>query len=1056
MKRSAFVVVGLLIGMVLMAAPVSKDEARQKAQQFLSRHSGNEAAARGMQQVKLQLKEGVAADQLFVFNVGQREGFVIVSGDDCTGDAILGYADSGEITAENMPTNLKAWLQGYADEIQWMKEHGVTNDVSAARALTATSTRTPVAEQMTCRWNQDAPYNKYCVFNSSQCVTGCVATAVAQVLSFHGKRIGTKTTTLKAIPAYTTEKNSYSVTEKPIREFDWSKMYDTYSSGDDAEKVEEMARLMEYVGAGVKMDYGTGSSGASSTSVPGMLKDYFGYDKNMQLVYRNDYLYSDWLDLIYEELTTNGPVLYSGQSTNGGHEFVIDGYDEEDYFYVNWGWGGDSNGFFKLSVLYSSEQGIGGSTAQSGYCFTQDAVIGVNPVAGGTDNSIRFTMSAVAVNSASYNRASASEDFTNVLLRMTMFNLTGETHDIDYRWALHDGESYTLLGETSTAEGLANNNGINGGLYVSFGAGLDDGDYRLVPVSKEHSAETWMPNFRSARYYIAATIAGNTLTLTPMGGASALTATLASSGNKVGSTVTVTATVANSGSVYSGDLKLMRSMGNDVYSYLAAQQVEIAAGATDDEVTFAFTPSSTGTFNLSLMDKDDRIIGTGSVVIVESDATKGTLSIADPDGITFDNAVGASYTGGFYGSTLRGHVTVKNTSEENDHNEGIKIAIWRYNGYNYSFLKRQSYDCDIPKNNGSQIIDFEFDDLTVGTDYLLTFEYVSKSVIEQSYSFSSFNGVTTIAADGTETTVAPSASIVVTDAVLSLDITATGVDGVVTSVTPNSNPNTLYFVGNTLPSGLDGKNVVQNGTAATLTLSAGDDFYASEAFNVTAAPSFTRQFTVAADGSNGWTTIVLPFDVKMVKQGDRVIDWFHSGSDTGKHFWVKTFSSENGSTVNFDFVDEMKANTPYIIAVPGNRWGEAWNLTNKDITFYGEAASAIPASRKASVNGNNYKFTGSTCHEDVTDMYVMNASGNSFDKTNATVPAFQSYFKPLKMTLGVAECLSIGHEGHSTGISLPEVPSLTDQEGIYTLSGQRITKPGKGIYIIGSKKVVVK
>lgn len=131
----------LLVSIVLTAATLTKDEARQKALLFLNERGANVAAARGMQQVKLQLKDGVVTDQLYVFNVGQKEGFVIVSGDDCTGDVVLGYADKGEIAAENMPVNLKAWLQGYADQIQWMQKHGVTNDVAASRAMKASAAR---------------------------------------------------------------------------------------------------------------------------------------------------------------------------------------------------------------------------------------------------------------------------------------------------------------------------------------------------------------------------------------------------------------------------------------------------------------------------------------------------------------------------------------------------------------------------------------------------------------------------------------------------------------------------------------------------------------------------------------------------------------------------------------------------------------------------------------------------------------------------------------------------------------------------------------------------
>ena len=118
-----------------------------------------------------------------------------------------------------------------------------------------------------------------------------------------------------------------------------------------------------------------------------------------------------------------------------------------------------------------------------------------------------------------------------------------------------------------------------------------------------------------------------------------------------------------------------------------------------------------------------------------------------------------------------------------------------------------------------------------------------------------------------------------------------------TSVTPNSNPNTLYFVTGSVPSGLDNKNVVQNGTAATLTLNDNYGFYTPFGFTATNA-FYTRQFSVGANGTGGWSTIVLPFNVTSVKQGETPIDWFHNSSDTGKNFWLKEFVNENGGSVN--------------------------------------------------------------------------------------------------------------------------------------------------------------
>ena len=191
----------------MIANPITKEEAQQKAVQFLSKKQSNRALAPRLKPVSLQEVSGLNSERLYAFNVGQKNGFVVMSADDCTGELILGYADKGELSMETMPDNMRAWLKGYDDEIKWMQEHGVTNQVAASRAMTASVARTPISALLTSRWNQDGPYNTYCPqvgVTPVPTVTGCVATATAQVLYYYGKKRGTPTTTLKAIPGYTT------------------------------------------------------------------------------------------------------------------------------------------------------------------------------------------------------------------------------------------------------------------------------------------------------------------------------------------------------------------------------------------------------------------------------------------------------------------------------------------------------------------------------------------------------------------------------------------------------------------------------------------------------------------------------------------------------------------------------------------------------------------------------------------------------------------------------------------------------------------------------------
>ena len=1070
MKRALFLMIGCLVGQLMIANPITKEEAQQKAVQFLSKKQSNRALAPRLKPVSLQEVSGLNSERLYAFNVGQKNGFVVMSADDCTGELILGYADKGELSMETMPDNMRAWLKGYDDEIKWMQEHGVTNQVAASRAMTASAARTPISPLLASQWDQDEPYNTYC---PSGTVTGCVATATAQVLYYYGKKRSTSTTTLKAIPAYTTTAHGYSVSEKPVRTFNWSKMSDTYPSTSEAN--EEVARLMEYVGAGLQMDYGPASSGGSmafSNDIPYVLTEYFGYDKSARCVYRNDYSYGEWIDMMYKMLSNGDPVLYGGDSTGGGHSFVLDGYTEDDYFHVNWGWSGNSDGHFKLSVLYSKQQGIGGSTSQDGYSSAQDAIINLKPVSTSTVNPIRMTVSGVYVSadppatSATYHRASASENFTSVDLGFDIYNYTGATRSFNFGWGIY--ETGALLA-SSTVDDLPKGYGYTGSYFTcTFGAGIPDGEYTLLPVSKEKGTETWLPDYDSEIHYIKATISGTTLTLTPSKVVKLSVSSLSVSGSPTaGSPITVTANVTNKGTLYSGDLSINYNAGtNDtpIYRKLAAQQVEIAPEETK-EVTFTFTINSTvENLGLYLLDKRNSVIASTTLTVAASSgATTGTLTIDEENGITLEHAAGAKWYNGFYGSKLQGHVTVKNTSTTNAHTSGLLIRLWKnYSGNQYTLWDSHTCATNIDANGGTQTFDFVFDELEVGTKYFLSYHYTNGAELLNDlekpqvthYSMQAYYGVTTYGADGTETTVAPTATVTTPASALALDISGLNT---VTTVTPNANPNTLYIVGSSVPSGLDGKNVIKNGTAETLTLSDGNGFYAPINFTATEV-SYTRTFTNGADGSNGWNTIVLPFDVTQVKQGDKVIDWFHSSSDTGKHFWVKNFSSEDGTTVNFNYVEQMKANTPYIIAVPGNTWGANWDLTDKKITFYGANAN-IEADALASVSGNSYKFAGTMQNKAVTDCYVMNTDGNAFEKTSTTVAPFRAYFSPQAMIPGqtAAASLHIGSEGNNpTGITEMTYDRQETKGAAYNLNGQRVAHPRKGLYIVDGKKVIMK
>ena len=1068
----------------LSAATITRDEARQKAQQFLTqRHAGN-AASRSLKQAPLKLAGNTVgnattdADELYIFNVGQQEGFVIVSGDDNTAEPILGYADQGAIDSDNMPDNLRAWLQGYADQIRWMREHGVSNG-KGAESRQARIVKKSIAPLLATQWNQYAPYNNYCPWltetGSQIAVTGCVATATAQLMYYQAKKNNIASTTTSAdIPSYESTKyylyinntKTTTVPAKPVRTFDWTKMTDQPTGNEDSS--EEVARLFEYIGAGVQMQYGTESS-ASNEAVATMLTTYFGYDADIKSVYRDNYIYSDWTNLIYNELSTNGPVLFGGQSVGGGHAFLLDGYDGEDYFHVNWGWGGQSDGFYRLSALTPSEQGAGGSSTSDGFNYDQVVMVNVKPQDDGvSEYEFRLTVTDLHCTTKEYVRYPNSNfGIMNgnvleqgVVLNYAVSNATGKTQDFYYGYALYQDGAIVQPLISGKYENMAV--GRSGYLTLQFGNGIPDGEYRIISVCREADSNEWHPSIDSDKFYVKATISDNTMTLENIADTKTpeLSATLELDGNAyVGQTTTIKAKITNTGGLYIGTTQLLLYK-NETYYKLSYKQLDVEGGDTDKEFDFTFKPNETGTWNLVLLDKNNNKIGETSINVTEPTATTGTLK-ANNDNITIDNGFGNTYYGstyqeGFYGSTLTGHITVTNTSTTNDHTSGMTVKIWQYNGKDYTYLRKQEYATNVAKNDGSQTIDFQFKSLTVGTKYLVTFHYVSGNTEYQFLQTSSLEnkyGITTIADDGTEGAIALESTIDTPEDALVLDISQ--VDGVI-SITPNSNPNTLYIVSGNAPTGLEGKNVVVNGTAASLTLSDGNAFYSPTNFTATEV-SYTRTFEHGADGANGWYTIMLPFDVTSItctKNGvKKELHWFTSDESSGD-FWLKTFSSEEGTTVNFGYASSFEANTPYIIAVPGNTWGDAWDLRNIEITFHGNAAG-IGVTAPASVSGDNYKFTGSTMTQSVSDSYMLTDGGKDFIKGSGDVAPFRAYFKPSGAASGAASRLFIGSE-RPTAIT-PNIALPTRPAGkYYNLNGQRVAQPRKGLYIVDGRKVIVK
>ena len=318
----------------------------------------------------------------YIFDNVSAPGFVIVSADDAA-RTILGYSNTFDFGCDNIPSNLQWWLDQMNYEIASIRSAGMS------RVPVSKGSATPVRLYETAKWDQYAPYNQECPVISKNGtklnpVTGCGPTALAilmRYMKYPYRGIGSTS-------QYVTDRYKVTVPSRNLEHtYDWEQMPLSYSGSWTSQQKYAIAQLMADIGAAANVDYGLASSYDSGTlmyhsSVVPAVTTYFGYDKSAVLAMRTYYSDNEWYALIKSELDANGPILYSGQTDDSGHFFVLDGYDSDNHFHVNWGWGGTSDGYYALSAMAPENQGAGSS--EGGYNREQTALIGLKPDYGGT------------------------------------------------------------------------------------------------------------------------------------------------------------------------------------------------------------------------------------------------------------------------------------------------------------------------------------------------------------------------------------------------------------------------------------------------------------------------------------------------------------------------------------------------------------------------------------------------------------------------------------------------------------------------------------------------
>lgn len=448
---------GLLtfFGMTTFAKQVDENTAKQVGQNFLATRTNsqtlkNSSSFQLVYKSNSKISNPLASIQpttyFYVFNASTT-GFIIVAGDDNV-TPILGYSDQGVFDPDSIPQNVAKWFEGYKSEIRSIIEQNIqpTNEIkdewqslkngntnnSSAKAMAS------VNPLMQTQWNQSPYYNSLCPGGS---VTGCVATAMAQIMKYWNyPATGSGFHSYNHQTYGTLSANFGSTT------YQWGSMPNSVNSTNNA-----VATLMYQVGVSVDMNYSPQVSGAYVISAQSpvtncseyALKTYFGYKNTLQGVQRANYNQTQWLNLLKTELDASRPILYAGFGSGGGHCFVADGYDNNDYIHFNWGWGGAYDGYFQINALNPSGTGTGGGSG--GYNSGHQAVIGIEPPAG-----------SQTYNMALYNYVTPS---ANTIYYGQSFNITTNianngtnTYNGDYTAAIFDN-SYNFIDYVQTLTG---------------------------------------------------------------------------------------------------------------------------------------------------------------------------------------------------------------------------------------------------------------------------------------------------------------------------------------------------------------------------------------------------------------------------------------------------------------------------------------------------------------------------------------------------------------------------------------------------------------------------
>lgn len=419
--------------------------------------------------------------------------FVIVSGDKRM-PAILGYSITNEFDINHIPAGLRWFLEKCNADVAMLNEQPETYSVAPVFAAPARSTIiSPLLGNRI--WNQGTPFNNQCpeVAAGVRAVTGCTATAMAQVMAYYQyPRRGAGNI------SYTTSTYGYPVNaDLDIASvYAWGNMLDSYEDGYSEAQADAVAQLMFHVAAAITTDFGESASGASTNSPERALISHFGYDDGIRIVRSSDYAGDTWHDLLQQELIAGRPILVSGFDNNAysGHAFVFDGLDADGYYHINWGWSGLCDGYYNVYNLVPEETGIGGGFGD--YSYNCQAIVGIFPEDGIDETE---PTNIIVERTTSANGLGTFNLSKSISLNLNRFtNMRYLTFKGDAQLMLTDAAGENVVAMLGSPLNINTLSGLPQGSYIenvsmsaSLPADIEDGDFRLYVAVRQTGYDQW-------------------------------------------------------------------------------------------------------------------------------------------------------------------------------------------------------------------------------------------------------------------------------------------------------------------------------------------------------------------------------------------------------------------------------------------------------------------------------------------------------------------------------------------------------------------------------------